>query len=108
MGELLAIPDLESIYLVTHDVDLALAHADRILLFRGGEIVADGSPSAVIEDEDRWISCNLRVTSLMRANAAQRGFTQRFLGTEELAAWIRGREGAATSLDLTGVNRMEG
>jgi energy-coupling factor transport system ATP-binding protein len=108
MAELLAIPDLESIYLVTHDVDLALAHADRILLFRGGEIVADGSPSDVIEDEDRWTSCNLRVTSLMRANARVRGATKRFLGAEELAAWIRGREGAATSRDLSGVNRAGG
>jgi energy-coupling factor transport system ATP-binding protein len=108
MAELLAIPDLESVYLVTHDVDLALAHADRILLFRGGEIVADGSPSDVIEDEDRWTSCNLRVTSLMRANARVRGATERFLGAEELAAWMRGREGAATSLDAPGVNRLEG
>jgi energy-coupling factor transport system ATP-binding protein len=108
MSELLEIPDLESIYLVTHDVDLALAHADRILLFRGGEIVADGSPAEVIEDEDRWTGCNLRVTSLMRANARVRGTTERFLGAEELAAWIRGREGAATSPDPTGVNRLEG
>ena len=108
MAELMAIPDLESVYLVTHDVDLALAHADRILLFREGEIVADGSPLDVIEDEDRWISCNLRVTSLMRANARVRGATKRFLGAEELAAWIRGREGAATSLDVSGVDRLEG
>ena len=108
MAELLAIPGLESVYLVTHDVDLALAHADRILLFRDGEIVADGSPSDVIEDEDRWTSCNLRVTSLMRANARVRGEAERFLGAEELAAWMRGREGAATSLDLQEVNRMEG
>ena len=107
MGELLAIPGLESVYLVTHDVDLALAHADRILLFRRGEIVADGSPSEVIEDEDRWTSCNLRVTSLMRANTRQRGATERFLGAEELAAWIRGRE-VARSLDLPRVNRLEG
>ena len=108
MHELLAIPGLQSVYFVTHDVDLALAHADRILLFRGGEIVADGPPADVIEDEDRWTSCNLRVTSLMRANTAQRGATGRFLGAEELAAWIRGREGAATSPDASGVNRLEG
>jgi energy-coupling factor transport system ATP-binding protein len=107
MGELLEIPALESVYLVTHDVDLALAHADRILLFRGGEIVADGSPSEVIEDEDRWSSCNLRVTSLMRANR-QYGAAGRFLDTEALAASIRGREGAATSIDVSGVNRLEG
>ena len=53
-------PGLESLYLVTHDVDLALTHADRILLFRDGRVVADGPPSAVIEDEERWIACNLR------------------------------------------------
>jgi energy-coupling factor transporter ATP-binding protein EcfA2 len=108
MRELLAIPGLESVYLVTHDVDLALAHADRILLFREGEIVADGSPSAVIENEDRWTSCNLRVTSLMRANARHRGVTERFLDSEALAAWIRRREGAATSIEGHGGNRLEG
>jgi len=104
MGELLAIPGLESVYLVTHDVDLALTHAGRILLFRGGEIVADGSPAEVIEDEDRWSSCNLRVTSLMRANRL-RGTAGRFLDAEALAASIRGREGAATSIDGPRVNR---
>jgi energy-coupling factor transport system ATP-binding protein len=99
MSEVAAMPGLESVYLVTHDVDLALTHADRILLFRNGEIVADGPPTRIIEDEDRWTSCNLRVTSLMRANARLSGATERFLDAETLAAWMRGREGAATSLD---------
>jgi energy-coupling factor transporter ATP-binding protein EcfA2 len=85
MQEVLAIPGLESVYLITHDVDLALTHADRILLFRAGEIVADGRPTQVIEDEDRWISCNLRITSLMRANARWRGSEGRFLDAEALA-----------------------
>jgi energy-coupling factor transport system ATP-binding protein len=85
MQEVLAIPGLESVYLITHDVDLALTHADRILLFRAGEIVADGRPAQVIEDEDRWISCNLRITSLMRANAQWRGSEGRFLDAEALA-----------------------
>ncbi len=88
MSEVLAIPDLESIYLVTHDVDLALAHADRILLFRDGEVVGDGPPGHIVEDEDRWISCNLRLTSLMRANARWRGRDDRFLDSEALARWV--------------------
>jgi energy-coupling factor transporter ATP-binding protein EcfA2 len=108
MGELLAIPRLESVYLVTHDVDLALAHADRILLFRAGAIVADGSPVEVIEDEDRWTSCNLRVTSLMRANARMRGIADRFLDAEALAALMRGREGVAAAIDDPGVSQQEG
>ncbi len=69
LREVLQIPGLESVYLITHDVDLALTHADRILLFRDGRIIADGPPSEVIKDEDRWRACNLRPTSLMTANA---------------------------------------
>ncbi len=88
MSEVLAIPGLESIYLVTHDVDLALTHADRILLFRNGQVVADGPPAQVVEDEDRWIGCNLRLTSLMRANARWRGRNDRFLDAEALARWV--------------------
>jgi energy-coupling factor transport system ATP-binding protein len=72
LAQVTAIPDLESLYLVTHDVDLALTHADRILLMRDGELVADGPPTEVIADEDRWIASNLRLTSLLRANARWR------------------------------------
>ena len=92
MHEVLDIPGLESIYLVTHDVDLALAHASRILLFRDGQIVADGPPGTVIEDEDRWTSCNLRRTSLIRANAHWRGTEDRFLDTEALARHVLAEE----------------
>ncbi|MEZ0241608.1 MAG: ABC transporter ATP-binding protein [Chloroflexota bacterium] len=93
MDEVLAIPGLESIYLVTHDVDLALTHADRILLFREGRVIADGPPGHIVEDEERWVSCNLRPTSLMRANARWRSRDDRFLDTESLARWvIRRRE----------------
>jgi energy-coupling factor transport system ATP-binding protein len=86
--EVLAIPGLESVYLVTHDVDLALTHADRILLFRDGRIVADGPPLEVIEDSDRWISCNLRPTSLMAANARWGDREQGFLDAETLARQV--------------------
>jgi len=88
MREVVAIPGLESIYLVTHDVDLALTHADRILLFRDGQVVADGPPALVVEDEDRWIACNLRPTSLMRANARRRRPGRDFLDAETLAAQV--------------------
>jgi energy-coupling factor transport system ATP-binding protein len=96
MAEVLEIPGLESIYLVTHDVDLALAHADRILLFRDGQIVADGPPGHIVEDEDRWIGCNLRLTSLMRANARWRSRDDRFLDAEALARWVLEEEGRGT------------
>lgn len=95
MREIMAIPGLESIYLVTHDVDLALTHADRILLFRDGQVVADGPPGLVVEDVDRWIACNLRPTSLMRANARWRAGERGFLDAETIASRMLS-EGDAT------------
>ena len=92
MSEVTALPGLESLYFVTHDVDLALTHADRILLFRDGQVVADGPPTQVIEDEDRWIACNLRQTTLMRANLEWRDPAHGFLDGESLARWIVARE----------------
>ena len=85
MREVLAIPGLQSVYFVTHDVDLALTHADRILLFRDGRVVADGRPSEVIADVARWRACNLRVTSLMEANRAGGPAGDGFLDAETLA-----------------------
>lgn len=96
MREVMAIPGLDSIYLVTHDVDLALTHADRILLFREGRVVADGPPREVVEDTDRWIACNLRPTSLMKANARWPASDGAFLDAETLAARVAAGTGRGT------------
>jgi energy-coupling factor transport system ATP-binding protein len=95
LAEVTAIPGLESLYLITHDVDLALTHADRILLMRDGELVADGPPSDVIADEERWIASNLRPTSLLRANAQWRQGSGRLLDSEQLAKRIVAQERTA-------------
>lgn len=97
LREVLAIPGLESIYLITHDVDLALTHADRILLFRDGRIVADGPPEEVIKDTDRWTGCNLRPTSLMAANARWGDRAQGFLDAESLARRVVAHERDTTN-----------
>jgi energy-coupling factor transport system ATP-binding protein len=88
MREVLAIPGLRSLYFVTHDVDLALTHADRILLFREGRVVADGAPIEVIADAARWRACNLRMTSLMQANVHRGTAGHGFLDAEALARQI--------------------
>ena len=85
MREVGRIAGLDSVYFVTHDVDLALTHADRILLLRDGRLVADGAPLEVIADRERWRACNLRTTSLMEANLRWGGRSGRFLGPETLA-----------------------
>jgi energy-coupling factor transporter ATP-binding protein EcfA2 len=102
MHEVLAIPGLESIYLVTHDVDLALTHADRILLFRDGHVIADGPPRQIVEDEERWVACNLRPTSLMRANARWRDRDDRFLDAEDLSRWVIAARGVTGTGDGKG------
>ena len=102
MTEVQRIAGLESVYFVTHDVDLALTYADRILLLRDGSIVADGAPLDVIRDRDRWVACNLRVTSLMDANAEWADRTGRFLGGEELATVIAGLDARQRGVDHHG------
>jgi energy-coupling factor transporter ATP-binding protein EcfA2 len=102
MTEVQRIAGLESVYFVTHDVDLALTYADRILLLRDGSIVADGAPLDVIRDRDRWVACNLRVTSLMDANADWADRTGRFLGGEELATVIIGLDARQRGVDHHG------
>jgi energy-coupling factor transport system ATP-binding protein len=108
MREVTAIPGLESLYFVTHDVDLALTHADRILLFREGRVIADGTPMEVIADTARWRACDLRVTSLMEANARYGSAEGKFLDADTLARRViaqdptrppgSGREAAAGGL----------
>ena len=106
MREVMEIPGLESLYLVTHDVDLALTHADRILLFRDGQVVADGTPTDVIADEERWIACNLRPTSLVRANARWGEPTGRFQEADALAARIVAQERVSGRADRHGGRRV--
>ena len=97
MDEVLEIPGLESIYLVTHDVDLALTRADRILVLRDGRVVADGTPVTVIQDEERWRTCNLHRTSLMRANLAWPAGGGGFLDASSLARQIVAAERSAVA-----------
>jgi energy-coupling factor transport system ATP-binding protein len=88
MADVRSIPGLESIYMVTHDVDLALVNARRILLFRDGRIVGDGTPTQIIEDLDLWRSCNLRETSLIRAHARWASLAPDFVDAETLASRV--------------------
>jgi energy-coupling factor transport system ATP-binding protein len=94
MREVLDIDGLESLYFITHDVDLALTHADRILLFREGRVVAEGTPMEVIADTTRWRACDLRVTSLMEANTRYGSADGKFLDAEALARRVYAQDPA--------------
>ena len=97
MREVRSIDGLDSVYFVTHDVDLALTHADEVILMREGRTVASGPPLEVAADRARWLACNLRVTSLMEANARWVGATGRFMPAEELAYRVSADGGAGGS-----------
>ncbi|MEV6983347.1 ABC transporter ATP-binding protein [Sphaerisporangium sp. NPDC051017] len=67
LGHALAAESVESVYFITHDVDLALTYADRVVVVDGGRVVADASPAELARDESVWSGAGLRATSLVRA-----------------------------------------
>ncbi|GGK90413.1 energy-coupling factor ABC transporter ATP-binding protein [Sphaerisporangium melleum] len=67
MGHALAAGHVESVYFITHDVDLALTHADRVIVVDDGGIAADATPAELAGDEAVWSRAGLAATSLVRA-----------------------------------------
>jgi energy-coupling factor transporter ATP-binding protein EcfA2 len=72
---------------ITHDVDLAVTYANRVLLFGDKHIVADGKPEVVLKDFDLLTKYRVRPTSLLRMNLSLLSKTKRFLTAEALAAY---------------------
>jgi len=85
MDAILQLPGFEAILFITHDVDLAVIYANRVLLVADGCIVADGSPHEVLGDLKRLEECRLVPTSLLAENLKSWPRTQRFLRAEALA-----------------------
>ena len=72
---------------ITHDLDLAVTYANRVLLVGDKHIVADGKPEEVLSDFDLLTRYRVRPTSLLRLNLELLPRTKRFLAAEELAAY---------------------
>ena len=72
---------------ITHDLDLAVTYANRVLLFGDRHIVADGAPQEVLKDEELLLKYRVRPTSLLRLNLGLYAQTGRFLPAESLAAY---------------------
>jgi len=85
MDSILQMPDFQAILFITHDLDLAICYANRVLLMHDGCIVGDGSPAEVLSDADRLRRCRLVPTSLLAANVASLPRTGRFMSAEALA-----------------------
>jgi energy-coupling factor transport system ATP-binding protein len=85
MDAILQMPGFEAILFITHDVDLAVIYANRVLLVNGGSLVADGSPAEVLGDMARLRANRLVPTSLLQTNLEHYPASGRFLRAEELA-----------------------
>ena len=72
---------------ITHDLDLAVTYANRVLLVGDKHIVADGTPEEVLKDFDLLMRYRVRPTSLLRLNLEMLPRTRQFLTAEELAAY---------------------
>ncbi len=85
MDAILQLPGFEAILFITHDVDLAVIYANRVLLIADGGLAADGTPPEVLNDFERLRAWRLVPTSLLEANLNRLPQTGRFLRAEALA-----------------------
>lgn len=85
MDAILQMPGFNSVVFITHDLDLALIYANRILLVFNGKLVGDGPPSEVLKDEELLRSCRVLPTSLLHINLEMLPKTGKFLRAEALA-----------------------
>jgi energy-coupling factor transport system ATP-binding protein len=88
MDAIMQMPGFDSILFITHDVDLSVVYANRILLVYQGRIVADGSPAEVLKTEKLLRECRVLPTSLLKVNQEFFPQTRQFLRAESLAHLI--------------------
>lgn len=89
MDSILQLPSFEAILFITHDIDLAVIYANRVLMVNEGTVVCDGKPEEVLRDYDRLKVNRLVPTSLLDMNLKLFSNTQRFYSAEELAHVVK-------------------
>jgi energy-coupling factor transporter ATP-binding protein EcfA2 len=85
MDSILQMPGFSAVVFITHDVDLAVIYANRVLLVAGGRLVADGRPEVVLRDFKQLEACRLVPSSLLALNVKRLPETGRFMRAEALA-----------------------
>jgi energy-coupling factor transport system ATP-binding protein len=93
MDEVTSLGAFDALLFVTHDLDLALSYANRIVLFNHGQIAADGRPEQVLTDKALLRRNHVLPTSLLELNLQLLPRTGRLLGLRQLAAHLQ-RESA--------------
>lgn len=86
MDAILRLPGFEAILFITHDVDLAVIYANRVLLVADGAVRADGRPEDVLKDYDLLRACRVVPSSLLDLNLELLPQTGGFLRAEGLGS----------------------
>ncbi len=85
MDAILQMPGFDAIIFITHDLDLAVAYANRVVLMHDGRIAGDGPPEVVLRDYDLLRRCRVLPTSLLELNVELLPQSGRFMRAELLA-----------------------
>jgi energy-coupling factor transport system ATP-binding protein len=85
MDSILQLPNFEAILFITHDIDMAVIYANRVLLVNQGTVIRDGNPADVLRDFELLKACRLVPTSLLQANLDLYPTTHCFMRAESLA-----------------------
>lgn len=85
MDSILQMPGFDALIFITHDLDLAIIYATRILLMSEGKIASDGPTEQVLMDKELLRRCRVLPTSLLDINIKFLSDTGRFMRAEELA-----------------------
>lgn len=85
MDAILQMEGFEAVLFITHDLDLAISYANRVILMHEGRIAAQGPPQEALVDPGVLRHCRLVPTSLLAANLEHLPSTGRFMSAEMLA-----------------------
>ncbi len=80
--------NFDAMLFITHDLDLAVIFASRVILLSDGRVVADGPPETVLHDRPLLERCRIVPTSLLEENLRLLPKTGAFLRAEALAEFV--------------------
>ncbi len=84
MDAILQLPGFDAILFITHDVDLAVIYANRVILVADGTVRADGRPQDILRDYELLRACRVVPTSLLDLNLEMLPRTSEFMRAEAL------------------------
>ncbi|MDO9122439.1 MAG: ABC transporter ATP-binding protein, partial [Anaerolineaceae bacterium] len=85
MDSILQMPGFDAILFITHDIDMAVIYANRVIMVNDGTLVCDAAPPEALKNFDFLRKNRLVPTSLLKTNLDLLPKTGRFYSAEELA-----------------------